>query len=56
MQLQAMRDLALNFRFMLVFDNSRIGVQFHNKLTLCKVNIGLQTVLSLRLCIATAHD
>ena len=40
--------LALNFRFVLDFDNSRIGVQFCNKLTLCKVNIGLQTILSLR--------
>ena len=55
-QLQAMAVLALNFRFVLDFDNSRIGVQFRNKFTLCKVNIALQTILSLRLCIAPAHD
>ena len=47
MQLQAMRVLALNFRFILDFDNSRIEVQFRNKLTLYKVNIALQTLLSL---------
>ena len=47
-QPQAMVVLALNFRFVLYFENSRIGVQFCNKLTLCKVNIGLQTILSLR--------
>ena len=47
---------AQNFKFMLDFDNSRIGVQFRNKLTLWKVNIVLQTVLSLRLCKAPAHD
>ena len=41
---------------MLDFGNSRIGVQFRNKLTLCKVNIALQTILSLRLCIAPDHD
>ena len=52
-QLQAM---VLNFRFVLEFDNSRILVQFRNKLALCKVNIALQTILSLRLCIAPAHD
>ena len=40
-QLQAMAVLALNFRFVLEFDNSRIGAQFHNKLTLCKINIAL---------------
>ena len=54
MQLQAMRTLALNFRFVLVFDNSRIGMQFRNKLNLCKENIALRTILSLRLCIAPA--
>ena len=56
MQLQAMRMLALNFRFVLVFDNSKIGVQVRNKLTLCKLNIALQTIFSLLLCIAPAHD
>ena len=55
-QPQAMAVLALNFRFVLNFDNSKIGVQFRNKLTLCKVNIALQTILSLRLCIAPDHD
>ena len=55
-KLQAIAVLASNFRFMLDFDNSRIGVQFRNKLTLCKVNIALQTILSSRLCIAPAHD
>ena len=55
MQLQAMRALALNFRFVLVFDNSRIGVQFCHKLTLCKVNIVLETKLLLRLCMVPAH-
>ena len=47
-QPQAMVVLALYFRFMLYFQNSRIRVQFCNKLTLCKVNIGLQTIISLR--------
>ena len=56
MQLQAMQALALNFKFMLVFDNSKIGMQFRNKLTLCIVNIALQTILLLRLFIAPAHD
>ena len=51
-----MAVLALNFRFVLDFDDSRIGVKFRKKLTLCKVNIGLQTILSLRLCIAPDHD
>ena len=46
-QPQAMAVLALNFR---------TGVQFRNKLALCKVNIALQTILSLRLCIAPDHD
>ena len=55
-QLQAMTVLVLNFRFGLDFDNSRIRVQFRNNLTFCKVNIALQTILSLRLCIAPAHD
>ena len=55
-QPQTMAMLALNFRFVLDFDNSRIGVQSRNKLTLCKVNIGLQTMLSLRLYIAPDHD
>ena len=40
-QPQAMAVLALNFRFVLDFDNNRIEIQFRNKLTLCKVNIGL---------------
>ena len=35
MQLQAMLALALNFRFALVFDNNKIEVKLHNKLTLC---------------------
>ena len=52
----AMAVLALNDRFVLDFDNSRIGVQPRNKLTLCKVNIGLQTILSFCLCIAPDHD
>ena len=56
MQLQAMQALALNFKFMLVFDNSKIGMQFRNKLTLCIVNIALQTILLLLLFIAPAHD
>ena len=56
MQLQAMLVLDLNFRFVLDFDNSRIGLQFRNKFSLCKVNIALQTILSLRLCIAPAHE
>ena len=51
-----MQALALNFWFVLVFDSSRIGVQFRSKLTLCKVNIALQAILLLRLCIASAHD
>ena len=55
-QLQAMQALALNFKFVLVFDNSKIGMQFRNKLTLCIVNIVLQTILLLRLFIAPAHD
>ena len=55
-QLQAMAVLAVNFGFGLDFDISGIGVQFSNKLTLCKENIALQTILSLRLCIAHAHD
>ena len=38
------------------FHNSRIGVQFRNRLAFCKVNIALQTILSLRLCIAPAQD
>ena len=46
-QPQAMAMLALNFR---------IGVQFRNKVTLWKVNIALQTILSLRLCIAPEQD
>ena len=41
MQPQVMAVLALNSRFLLDFNSSRIGVQFRNKLTLCKVNIGL---------------
>ena len=45
MQLQVMRALALNFSFVLVFDKSKIGVQFRNKLTLRKANIALQTIL-----------
>ena len=44
MQFQATQALALNFRFVLVLDNSRIEVQFRN------------TILSLRLCTAPAHD
>ena len=55
-QPQMMAALVLNFIFVLDFDNSRIGVQFSNKLTLCKLNIVLQTILSLRLCIAPDHD
>ena len=55
-QTQTMAVLVLNFIFVLDFDNSRIGVQFSNKLTLCKLNIVLQTILSLRLCIAPDHD
>ena len=55
-QLQAMQALALNFKFVLVFDNSKIGMQFRNKLTLCIINIVLQTILLLRLFIAPAHD
>ena len=47
-QLQAMLSLALNFRFLLAFDNSGLGVQFYNKPILCKMNIALQTVLLLR--------
>ena len=47
MQLQAMRVLALNFRFILDFDNSRTEVSFRNKLTLYKVSIALQTLLLL---------
>ena len=46
MQLQAMAVLALNFRFLLDFDNSKIGVQFGNKFSLCKVSIALQTIYS----------
>ena len=53
MQLQAMRALAVNLKFMLVFDNSRIGVQFCDKLTLCKVDIALQTILLLHLMYST---
>ena len=55
-QTQTMAVLVLNFIFVLDFDNSRIGVQFSNKLTLCKLNVVLQTILSLRLCIAPDHD
>ena len=55
-QPEAMAVLALNFRFVLDFDSSRIGVQFCNKLTLCKVNIGLQATLSLHLCTAPEHN
>ena len=55
MQLQAMWALALSFRFVLVFDSSRIEVQFRNKLTLYKLNIALQATLLLHLCIAPAH-
>ena len=51
-----MQALALNFRFALVIDNSRIVVQFCNKFTLCKVNIALQIILLLRSRIAPAHD
>ena len=51
-----MAVLALNFRLVLGFDNSRLGVKFRNKLTMCKVNIGLQAILSLRLYIAPDHD
>ena len=54
MQFQVTQALALNFRFVLVLDNSRIEVQFCNKFTLCKENIALQTILSLRLCTAPA--
>ena len=56
MQRQLMRVQALNFSYVLAFDNSEIGMQFRNKLTLCKLNIALQTILSLRLCIAPVHD
>ena len=56
MQLQVIGALALNFRFVLVFDNSRIKVQFRNKLTFCKVNMALQTILSVRLYVAPAYD
>ena len=38
MQRQAMRALALNFRFVLAFDNSRIGAQVRNKLTFMRKN------------------
>ena len=38
MQRQAMRALALNFRFVLAFDNSRIGVQVRNNLTFIRNN------------------
>ena len=55
-QFGVMKKSQLHFRFLLDFDNSRIGVQFGNKLTLCNVNIALQTILSLRLCTAPAHD
>ena len=55
-QPQMIAVLVLNFIFVLDFDNSRIGVQFSNKLTLCKLNVVLQTILSLRLCIAPDHD
>ena len=50
MRLQAMRMLALNFRFVLVFGNSRVGAQFRNKLTLCNVKIVLQTGGNVKLC------
>ena len=53
MQPQAMLVLALHFRFTLVFDNSRIGVQLRNKLIFCKMNIAL---LPLRSCLAPAHN
>ena len=49
-------DGRVGFKFVLDFENNRIEVQLRNKLTLCKVNIALQTILSLRLCIAPAHD
>ena len=55
-QPQMIAVLVLNFIFVLDFDNSRIGVQFSNKLTLCKLNVVLRTILSLRLCIAPDHD
>ena len=51
-----MRALALNLRLVLVFDNNRIGLQFRNKLTSWKAIIALKTILSLRLCIAPAHN
>ena len=53
---QSSSGLWESLKFVLDFDNSRIGVQFRNKLTSCKVNIGLQTILSLRLCITPYHD
>ena len=38
MQRQAMRALALNFRFVLAFDNSKIGVQVRNNLSFIRNN------------------
>ena len=51
-----MRVLVLSFRFVFVFGNSRIGVQFRNQLTLCKVKTALQTIVSHYVSLAPALD